>query len=301
MSAATAKETSVWLDTGPDQPPYGRLEGEVAADVAVLGGGIVGVTTALMLQESGASVVLVEADRICHGVTGLTTAKVSSQHGMIYSDLRDKFGADGARTYGQANQAALEWIARRVREDDIECDFRRRPSWAYLSPGSLAGQAEDEARAATQAGLPASLDDDVPLPYPVGAAVRFDDQAEFHVRKYLLALLEQFIARGGRVYESSRAVEVDTDEDCLVKTPGGRVKAQRVVVATHYPFLDRALAFAPSPSPALLRDPLPDRWRPASGDVHRRRLAHAIGSLGASGGGGAPAGRRGGPQDRHWR
>jgi len=244
MSVRTARETSVWLDTGPAQPGYGRLEGEAVADVAVLGGGIVGVTTALMLQESGAGVVLVEAGRIGHGVTGLTTAKVSSQHGMIYADLRGKFGADGARTYGQANQAALEWIARRVREDEIDCDFRRRSSWAYVSPDSPASQAEAEALAAKEAGLPASLDEDVPLPYPVGAAVRFDDQAEFHVRKYLLALLEQFIARGGRVYEHSRAVEVDTDEDCLVKTPGGRVKAQRVVLATHYPFLDRSLAFA---------------------------------------------------------
>ncbi len=74
--------------------------------------------------------------------------------------------------------------------------------------------------------------------------MRFDDQAEFHVRKYLLALAEQLSGDRCQVYENSHAVEVDTDEHCLVKTPGGRVTADQVVVATHYPFLDRSLAFA---------------------------------------------------------
>ncbi len=244
MSTGAAKHTSVWVDTGPDQPVFERLDGEVSADVAVLGGGMVGITTALMLQERGVDVALVEAGRLVHGVTGYTTAKVSSQHGMIYADLRSRFGEGGARTYGQANQAALEWIARRVADDGIDCDFRRRDSYAYLSEGSPSSSAEDEVRAAVEAGLPASLEPSAPLPYPTAAAVRFTDQAEFHVRKFLLALVEQFTARGGRIYEHSRAVEVDSDERCLVKAPGGQVHADRVVVATHYPFLDRSLAFA---------------------------------------------------------
>ena len=255
MSPKVAKQTSVWVDTGPATPAFERLDGQVEAEVAVLGGGIVGITTALMLQERGVDVALVEADRLVHGVTGYTTAKVSSQHGMIYADLRSKFGEEGARTYGQANQVALEWIARRVADDGIDCDFRRRDSYAYLSARSSDSSAQREVQAATEAGLPASLEASAPLPYPTGAAVRFTDQAEFHVRKYLLALVEQFTAQGGRVYEHSRAVEVDSDERCLVKAPGGQVHADRVVVATHYPFLDRSLAFArvhPQRSYALL-------------------------------------------------
>ena len=104
--------------------------------------------------------------------------------------------------------------------------------------------AEREAQAAIDAGLPASLVDETPLPYPVAAAVRFDDQAEFHVHKYLLALAAQLEGDGCQVFERSRAVEVDTYEGLTVKTPGGRVKARHVVLATHYPFLDRTLAFA---------------------------------------------------------
>jgi glycine/D-amino acid oxidase-like deaminating enzyme/nitrite reductase/ring-hydroxylating ferredoxin subunit len=264
MSVEAARAESIWIATGPPQPEHPSLEEHVHANVTVLGGGIVGITTALMLQEAGADVVLLEADRIGRGVTGQTTAKVSSQHGTIYAQLRSKYGADGARTYGTANQAALEWIARRVRDQGIDCDFRRRPSYAYSSPGTQRSELEAEAQAAAEAGLPATLVETTPLPYPVEAAVRFDDQAEFHVRKYLLPLAEAFVAAGGRIFENTVAVEIDVDEDVMVKSPGGRVTADRVVMATHYPFLDRSLAFArvhPQRSYALVcgvRDELPE-------------------------------------------
>jgi glycine/D-amino acid oxidase-like deaminating enzyme/nitrite reductase/ring-hydroxylating ferredoxin subunit len=230
------KHESVWVDTTPEQPALPQLDEHLRADVVVIGGGIAGITTALLLHEAGAHVVLLEAGRLARGVSGYTTAKVTSQHGLIYARLRARFGADAARAYGAANQAALEWIARRVRDDAIECDFRRRAAYAYGDRSKV----EEEAEAAVEAGLPASLADDVPLPYAVDAAVRFDDQAEFHARRYLLALAAQLPT----VFEHSHAVEVDDDEQCVVKTPGGRVTADRVVVATHYPFLDRGLAFA---------------------------------------------------------
>jgi glycine/D-amino acid oxidase-like deaminating enzyme/nitrite reductase/ring-hydroxylating ferredoxin subunit len=233
---------SFWLEV--DAPAYAPLEREARADVAVLGGGIAGVTTALMLAEAGAAVVLLEADRVGHGVTGHTTAKITSQHGLIYDTLRSRFGAATASAYGAANQTALEWIARRVQDGGIDCDLRRRPAYAYAATGDDRAAVESEAEAARDAGLPAHLVDTTPLPYPVSGAVRFDDQAEFHVHRYLTAQAEAFVAAGGTIHEHSRAVEVDDDADCVVKTAGGRVVADRVVVATHYPFLDRSLAFA---------------------------------------------------------
>jgi glycine/D-amino acid oxidase-like deaminating enzyme/nitrite reductase/ring-hydroxylating ferredoxin subunit len=251
----TVRHESVWIDTGPDQPALPRLERHLRTDVVVIGGGIVGITTALLLKEAGVRVVLLEAGRLARGVSGHTTAKVSSQHGLIYSRIGSSFGADAARAYGSANQAALEWIARRVRDDGIDCDFRRRPSYAYVSSGGDRSRAEEEVTAAAATGLPASLAETTPLPYGVEAAVRFDDQAEFHARKYLLALAGRLPGGGCEVFERSHAVEVDDDEQRVVKTPGGRVTADHVVVATHYPFLDRSFAFArvhPQRSYALL-------------------------------------------------
>jgi glycine/D-amino acid oxidase-like deaminating enzyme/nitrite reductase/ring-hydroxylating ferredoxin subunit len=242
MSVVEAGRESLWIATVPEQPEHPWLDRDIRAEVVVIGGGIVGITTALLLAEAGVEVVLIEAGRLARGVSGHTTAKVSSQHGFVYAELGSKFGAEAARTYGQANEAGLEWIAARA-EGGIDCDFRRRPAYAYVTSESQRSQAEDETEAAIAAGLPATLVDSTPLPYPVAAAVRFDDQAEFHACRYLLGLAEQLAASGARIYENTRAAEVDEDEPCAVKTPGGRVSADRVVVATHYPFLDRALVF----------------------------------------------------------
>ena len=236
--------TSAWLATRPEPRSFPTLDRDARADVAVLGGGIVGITTALLLREAGLDVVLLEADRLAHGVSGHTTAKVTSQHGLVYARLRARFGAEGARTYAEANQAALEWIADRVASDAIECDFRRRPAYAYVTSERSRGKLEDEARAADEAGLPAWLAETVPLPFDLEAAVRFDNQAEFHAGRYLGALADRLAAAGARVFEHTRAVEVINDGDRVVKTPGGDVTAGHVVVATHYPFLDRSLAFA---------------------------------------------------------
>jgi glycine/D-amino acid oxidase-like deaminating enzyme len=235
---------SIWLATAPPRPEFPELQGRVRADVAVIGGGIVGITTALLAQEAGARVVLLEADRLAHGVSGHTTAKVTSQHGMIYAGLRSRLGAEAARAYGEANEAALAWIARRVKADGIDCDFRRRRAYAYVTSPSGRSRVGAEVEAAQEAGLPASPAETTPLPFPVEAAVRFDRQAEFHAGRYLLALAERLERAGCEIHERSRAVEVDEDEDRMVKTPGGQVTADRVVVATHYPFLDRSLAFA---------------------------------------------------------
>ena len=178
---------SLWLETAPPAPTFAPLDADVTADVCVVGAGIVGVTAALLLQEAGARVVLIDAGRVGHGVTGHTTGKVSSQHGAIYAQLQSKHGARAAELYGAANEAALDWIEAR----GVDCDFRRRPSYVYGSREEM----EREAAAATAAGLPASLVDEAPLPFAVEAAVRFDGQAEFHALKYLLGLERSTVAR----------------------------------------------------------------------------------------------------------
>ena len=188
--------TSLWLDTAPPGRAYPEADAAADADVIVIGAGITGITTALRLQEAGARTLLLEAGRIACGVSGQTTAKVTTQHGLVYAGLADAHGADAARRYAVANERALDWIADRVAGHAIDCGWRRQHAYAYVTGAGARGQLEAEAHAACAAGLRATVVDDSPLPYAVAGALRFDDQAELDPRRYLLALAEQLVAAG---------------------------------------------------------------------------------------------------------
>jgi len=235
---------SLWLDAAPDRvrPP---LEGEARADVLVAGAGITGLTTALRLAREGRSVIVVDQGRLGTGTTGYTTAKVTSQHGMTYASLRRKHGAEGARTYGAANERAKEWIAGLVAGESIDCDFRRRDAYLFASDASERRKIEAEAEAARAAGLPATLLGDAPLPFETHGSLRFSDQAEFHPYKYLLGLAELIEREGGTIYERTRAVGAKDGSPVVVETDSGaRIEADHLVVATLLPFLDRGFFFA---------------------------------------------------------
>ena len=237
------KRSSLWLDTAQDAG-FPRLDRQLSVDVAVLGGGIVGISTALLLKRAGMTVAVVEAERVGTGVTGHTTAKLSSLHGLTYDGLTSSFGEDGARAYGQANQAGIEQIAHWVEEEGIDCDFRRKPNYTYAASRDMLPDIEKEVEAAQRVGLPASYTEETDLPYPVAGAIRFDDQAEFHPLRFVLALAALVPGDGSHVFEHTRATGVNEGRPCRVETTGAPLIAGAVVVATHFPILDRGLYFA---------------------------------------------------------
>ena len=223
---------------------FSALAGDVEVDVAVIGGGIAGLCTAWELARTGARVAIVEADRIASGVTGYTTAKLTAQHGLIYDHLRSSFGAEAAAQYATSQLAAIAHVAETVTELGIDCDLERLPAFTYLPPEADLSQIEAEVAAATQAGLPASLVTETGLPYRIGAAIRVEQQAQFHPRRYLLALAADFVSRGGQIFERSRIVDLTEGAPCrLTSEFGATVTARDVVVATHYPIFDRAALF----------------------------------------------------------
>jgi glycine/D-amino acid oxidase-like deaminating enzyme/nitrite reductase/ring-hydroxylating ferredoxin subunit len=237
-------EESYWIRTAPG-PVHPRLESDVEADVAVLGAGIAGISTAWELSDAGYSVVLLEADRIAAGVTGYTTAKLSSLHTLLYGKIRGSAGPDAARLYARSQQDAVERVASLSDRLGIDCDLERVPGYTYVEGPELLDDIGDEAIAAIDAGLPASYTSETGLPFRVAGAVRVEDQAQFHPRAYLLGLAADLVRRGGRIFEGSRAVGLDEGDPCRVTTENGAVvTARHVVVATHYPVFDRALLFA---------------------------------------------------------
>jgi glycine/D-amino acid oxidase-like deaminating enzyme/nitrite reductase/ring-hydroxylating ferredoxin subunit len=245
LESLPGEPLSLWLDTTPETD-FDPLDGDVRVDTAVVGGGIAGITTATHLQEEGQSVAVLEADRVVEAVTGHTTAKVTSQHGLIYDHLVSDVGVDAARAYAEANEAAVEEIAARVDDRGIDCDFKRESAYTYVTSQNGRRSVRDEVSAARRAGIAAEFVEgsEIPLPYDVECAVRFDGQAQFHPRKYLLDLVEDVPGDGSHVFEETRVTDVDGGDPCTVESERGTVYADSVVVATHFPVFDHGFYFA---------------------------------------------------------
>lgn len=237
---------SYWVDTVPlhPYPPLSdRVRVDVPVDVAIVGAGIVGITAGYLLKQEGLTVAVIERRSIARGVTGYTTAKVTSSHSLIYSKLVGSFGEDGARTYGLSNQAGIEKIAELADHLGIDCDFERADNFVYTEDESSVDEIREEAEVAARLGLPASFTTETELPFPIAGALRFTDQAQFNPRKYLGALAERIDGDGSYVFEDTVVTGVTEGHPCDIETERGTISATDVIVATHMPILDRGLFF----------------------------------------------------------
>jgi glycine/D-amino acid oxidase-like deaminating enzyme/nitrite reductase/ring-hydroxylating ferredoxin subunit len=227
--------SSLWIATTPatDHPALG---GDLDADVAVVGGGIVGIVTAVLLRRAGRSVVMLERARIGCGVTGNTTAKLTSQHGLLYADLAKRHGDRVAQLYAQANEAAVAWVA----EQEVEAELRRAPAYVWAGNDHELTRVREEVAAASRLGLPATFESEVPLPVDSVGAIRFDAQAMIHPRKLLLGLSDEL----DEIYERTMVTGLDESDPVRLRTASGTVTARAAVLSTHMPLADRGLYFA---------------------------------------------------------
>ena len=218
---------SVWV-SGSEIRKREPLPGDMEAPVAVIGAGLAGILTAYYLKKEGIRAVVLEADRIGSGQTKNTTAKITSQHNLIYSRLIRTFGSRMAAHYAGANEAAVGEYERLVREKGIDCGFVRCPAYLYSRTGTEL--LKREAEAAESLGIKASFETDCELPFSVAGVTMFARQARFHPLKFLAKMAEEV-----EVYEQSKVLKVD---DRKVETDRGTVTAQHVVFAAHYPFIN---------------------------------------------------------------
>jgi len=200
---------------------------DMQTDVLIIGGGMAGVLCAYQLQQAGVSYTLVEADTLCSGITKNTTAKITSQHGLIYGQLIRRFGVEGAQMYLRANEDALDTY--RDLCADIACDFEEKDAFVYALNDRE--KIEKELSALEKLGYPAEFAETLPLPFPVAGAVKFPRQAQFNPLKFAAA-----IASGLNIFEHTRVREL-TDRGAV--TDHGTITAKKIIVATHFPFINK--------------------------------------------------------------
>ena len=244
MAHLSGKPVSFWLDSTATTS-FPSME-SVKVDVAVVGAGIAGITAAYLLKKAGKTVALVEAEHIAANASGHTTAKVTSLHQLIYSELVDRHGEEKARLYGESNQAGVEFVAATVEKEGIDCDFQRNDTYTFAESQDNFDKIKKEYEAAIKLGLPAELVTETTLPFKIAGAVKFTNQAQFHVRKYLLHLANTIPGDSSYVFENSRVQTVEEGTPCKVFANDVTLQATDVLLTTHLPIVDTGLFFAKS-------------------------------------------------------
>lgn len=214
---------SVWSST-VSLPKFQPLQADLKTDVLIIGGGMAGLLCAYFLEKAGVEYALVEADAICSGVTQNTTAKLTSQHGLLYEKLLKGAGEENAALYLRANQQALEQYRQLCQS--IDCDFEEKDAYVYTLKNPEKIQAE--ADALHRLGFSAQVVRELPLPLRVSSALRFANQGQFHPLKFASG-----IAQGLRIYEHTRVLELAPH---AARTEYGNIFAKKIIMAAHFPF-----------------------------------------------------------------
>ena len=217
---------SVWTDN-VNLPEFDSLSTDAKTDVLIVGGGLCGIMCAYYLEQAGVDYILVEGNEIASGITKNTTAKITSQHGLIYSKLLKGGGKEKAQMYLEANQKALEEYERLCH--NIDCDFEKKDAYTYSMNDRA--KIEEEVSAVNSLGFNADFVQITQLPFEIKGAIRFKNQAQFNPLKFIAG-----IAEGLKIYEDTFVRELTPTE---VITNKGRIRAKKIIAATHFPFLNK--------------------------------------------------------------
>ncbi|NLY45013.1 MAG: FAD-dependent oxidoreductase [Tissierella sp.] len=231
---------SYWL-ASTESTNYKELDEDIGVDIAIIGGGMVGILSAYQLEKQGFKIAIIEAENIVQSTTAHTTAKLTSQHGLIYQKIINQMGRELAQQYARANESAIHQIEKIANEYNIDCDYASQLAYIYTQEDKYIKEIEMEVEAARSLGIDAELIEDVPFPFEIKTGMAFRNQAQFHPRKFLLSLAKIINDKGVQIYEKTRAIELDKDNDKYIinTSEGNKITAQKVIIATHYPFFNK--------------------------------------------------------------
>lgn len=215
------------------------LEQDFSTDICIIGAGIFGLTCAYYLTKLGFNVTVLEKSDIASKATGHTTGKITSQHGLFYDYLTNSYGQKFAKDYLDVNEEAIQNIKNIIDEENINCDFKYQNSYVYTTKKSELSLIKNEYNVVSNLGYNCELVTKTGLPFNIVGALCFKNQAEFHPVKYLAGLCKCIIARNGKIYTNSTAVDIKMENsDYITYVNGHEIKSKYVIIATHYPFIN---------------------------------------------------------------
>ena len=229
---------SLWIETTKDEIILNPLEGDTETEVCIIGAGIFGLTTAYYLAKQGKKVIVLEKGEIGEKVSGNTTGKITSQHGLFYDHLISDYGKEYAKKYLEANEEAIGNIKEIIEKEQIECELSMQNAYLYTTQEDEVIEIQKEVEAVQSLGKEAEFVTQTELPLKIKGAIKCENQAQFHVRKYMIGLCKA-ILKENQIYAYTTVTDVVKEgEEYNIYTDRGNVKAKYVVIATHYPIIN---------------------------------------------------------------
>ena len=234
-------KNSYWISTYEEnRKQYPKLQEEKEAEIAIIGGGLTGLSTAYYLTKAGKKVLLLEKDKICNHTSGNTTGKITSQHGLFYNYLLQSVGKEQAMQYLYANEQAIQNIANIIEKENIECDFEWQDAYVFAKENGTFQKIKKEQEALEYLNFKNSeVQEEIEPPIEAIGAIKFKNQAQFNPCLYAVGLANKIEERGGQIFENSKVVDIKKQDDKYeIITEDGKINSKIVVVATHYPIIN---------------------------------------------------------------
>lgn len=218
---------------------FEKLKEDLEVDTLIVGGGIVGVTTAYLLSKKGIETAIVESNKIGYGSSGKNTGKVTSQHGIIYSKIREKYDLESAKLYYQGNEQAIDLIEEIVKDNNIDCNFERLSSFIFSENENYLEELKEEYTTCKNLGIDCKYHESLDIPFEVKGAIEFKNQAQFNPKKYLDELTKKCVELGVKIYENTPITDYEKHNIYKLKTKDNKmIDALNVILSSHFPWYD---------------------------------------------------------------
>lgn len=231
--------SSFWLNSVKNKPNFSELKENISCDICIVGAGIFGLTCGYYLSKAGLKVVILDKNNISQKTTGHTTAKITSQHNLIYKYLIDSVGIKLAKQYLDANEEAISNIKSIIDTENIDCDFEFQDSYVYTTNEDDIDKIKFENHAVNSLGFNSEFVTSCPLPFKILAGIKFPNQAQFNPIKYVNGLADKIIQNSGEIYTNTLVYDIEKDGDYFVThTKNHTINSKYVIIASHYPFIN---------------------------------------------------------------